>query len=112
MATQLKDLQFNDYTMKGAKNGYNGANFTLSATDVIGYMSGSGGATFTSLISRAGSSSDDSWYFNGAAKKSDESDVAATVTCYDSNSPTTVLGTYKLLVDGSANVKAEPAIQS
>lgn len=85
MATQLKDLKFNDYGVKGTVNSNEGADFTLSGSDVIGYMvTGSGGCgssgppVFTKIIAcdySTGCSTD--WHFYGYADKAGSADSAA-----------------------------------
>ena len=73
MAPQLKDLPFNDFTLNGAEHASNGANFTLSTTDAVGYMSGSGGsATFNSIIDWTGSGETGEWHFYGVAENANK----------------------------------------
>lgn len=97
MATQLKNLKFSDYTLKGETN-EGSTHFVLGRSDSLGYMSGTGGsAVYSSIIDNNGSGI---WLFHGVA------DEAGTVTCYSYDDPSTVAGTYKLLVNGSGAIMA------
>ena len=102
MATQLKDLKFGDYTLTGETDS-SGTHFVLGGSDSLGYMEttpGGGSAEYHSIIDAVGSGGIDYWAFRGTADKAD------TVTCYSDKDPSSVAGTYKLLVNGSGAITA------
>ena len=76
MATQLKDLRFNDYTLKGeTNNSY--THFVLGENDSIGYIetsSGGGSSEYHPIVGTGGSGST-VWWFHGIADKADFASV-------------------------------------
>ena len=96
MATQLKDLKFNDYSVKGTVNSDEGADFTLSGSDVFGYMATGSGSSpvFTKIMARdynTGCSTE--WHFYGYADKAATADSAyALITEHGSAAPINYTG--------------------
>lgn len=104
MVTQLKNLKFSDYTLKGETNS-SGTYFVLGSADSFGYIEttpGGGSGEYHPIIDAVGSGGVDYWAFRGTADK------AVTVTCYSYEDPSSEAGTYKLLVNGSGAVSATP----